>query len=199
MSSNVEIDGGVFVVIMGRGGDIYTPPHPPQIYSHFKNLLTYRYLRAIIDTPYYYRNQQAAGKTKGGLMTIDSTNNTYSYPQDYDVLREAGVEFMNQHGLSSLKMSSASLRVYLERNPRNPQNIIVKKQVAIVSYGGKSLGLAIDVGEDKAYKTTLSAQRRIRDNIAAVKRRHRARHPEEARARARVYQRRWYQKNKARR
>lgn len=132
-------------------------------------------------------------------MIIDPTNNTYSYPQDYDVLREAGVEFMNQHGLSSLKMSSASLRVYLERDPRNPQNIIVKKQVAIVSYGGKSLGLAIDVGEDKAYKTTLSAQRRIRDNIAAVKRRHRARHPEEARARARAYQRRWYQKNKARR
>lgn len=132
-------------------------------------------------------------------MIIDPANNTYSYPQDYDVLREEGIEFMNRHNLSSLRISSASLRVYLERDPHNPQNIIVKKQVAIVSYGGKSLGLAVDVGEDKACKTTLSAQRQIRDNIAAVKRRHLARYPEEARARARVYQRRWYQKNKARR
>lgn len=132
-------------------------------------------------------------------MITDPTNNTYSYPQDYDVLREAGIEFMNRHNLSSLRMSSPSLRVYLERDPHNPQNIIVKKQVAIVSYGGKSLGLAVDVGEDKACKTTLSAQRQIRDNIAAVKRRHLARYPEEARARARVYQRRWYQKNKVRR
>ena len=132
-------------------------------------------------------------------MITDPTNNTYSYPQDYDVLREAGVEFMNQHGLSSLKMSSPSLRVYLERDPHNPQSVIVKKQVAIVSYGGKSLGLAVDVGKDEECKTTLSAQRQIRDNIAVTKRRHRLRHPEEARARARVYQRRWYQKNKARR
>ena len=132
-------------------------------------------------------------------MIIDPTNNTYSYPQDYDVLREAGVKFMNQHGLSSLKMSSSSLRVYLERDPRNPQNIIVKKQVAIVSYGGKSLGLAVDVGEDRAYKTTLSAQRQIRDNIAAVKRRHLARQTEESRMEARARQRRWYWNNKARR
>jgi len=132
-------------------------------------------------------------------MIIDPTNNTYSYPQDYDVLREAGVEFMNQHGLLSLKMSSSSLRVYLERDPRSPQNIIVKKQVAIVSYGGKSLGLAVDVGEDRAHKTTLSAQRRIRDNIAAVKRRHRARQIEENRTEARARQRRWYRNNKARR